>query len=90
MKIEEVAELYIKEREPVGAVKQDSTIWVPDESEIRPCCRRFLKKLSKVRPRVVYTHCRSAEHLAQLYGVSPRALREIIRQKKGTGHAHIR
>ncbi len=45
--------------------------WHPDDSERRPCCADYPQSHS---PRLLYTHCRSIEHLANLYDVDVRFL----------------
>jgi hypothetical protein len=79
MNIQQVLEIY-PEYQPKGSYTPGTRIWVPDPEEVRPCCRRFLRRVSRAYPEVVYNHCKSVEHLAQRYNVSPKELRQALRK----------
>ena len=55
-------------------------VWFPSPTERQPCCDRVQPPIgtrsgSKLR---LYDHCRSLEHVANLYGVSPIELRRAF------------
>jgi hypothetical protein len=56
--------------------------WYPAEDEQRDCCKH-IRPPSKSYPYSYLVHCRSAEHIAELYEVSRQELlREAKRIKK--------
>jgi hypothetical protein len=50
------------------------SIWVPDVSEIRPCCRG-------IHPRWMLTHCRSIRHVGNIFGISLQDMRNGLYPK---------
>jgi hypothetical protein len=78
MEIQEIAKLY-KNRYPEGELNEDR-IWFPSDKEFKPCCRRFLRKASTLRPKALLNHCHTIEHLAVTYGVSQKDLRKTIKE----------
>ena len=52
--------------------------WYPSGSERQDCCR-FIRGPSRSFPYSYLTHCRSVEHVAQLYGVRENVLRSLAR-----------
>lgn len=51
----------------------------PDQGEHRPCCT-CVRSPSRAYPYSLMTHCRSAEHVANLYDVDASALRRAARK----------
>ena len=51
--------------------------WQPDEGERRECCNS-VRTPSRVRPYTLKQHCRTMQHIAQLYDVDLRALRTMV------------
>lgn len=43
--------------------------WFPSPGEHRPCCDT-IRRPSRAFPYTLLAHCRTARHIAQLYGVS--------------------
>ena len=55
--------------------------WYPSESEWCNCCTG-IRSPSRAYPYSLMTHCRSAGHVAALYGVDARDLRRAIKYVK--------
>jgi hypothetical protein len=55
--------------------------WYPDAAEEQACCGK-IRTPSRAYPYSYMTHCRTAEHVAALYGVDVKDLRKAIRQSK--------
>lgn len=52
--------------------------WQPSDAEWQPCCSR-VRPPSRAFPYSLMVHCRTAEHIAALYGVEEAALRKAVR-----------
>jgi hypothetical protein len=55
--------------------------WYPSDDEWQECCRT-IRRPSRAFPWALYTHAFSAEHIANLTGVEPRALRSLIARQR--------
>jgi hypothetical protein len=53
--------------------------WYPSASEEQSCCSG-VRGPSRAYPYSYMTHCRSVEHIANLYGVDARELRKAVRK----------
>ncbi|WP_461365286.1 hypothetical protein [Candidatus Darwinibacter acetoxidans] len=52
--------------------------WYPSPEEERPCCAS-IRRPSGSYPYSLMTHCRTAGHVAALYGVDAREVRRALR-----------
>ncbi len=55
--------------------------WYPSDQERRPCCDG-IRRPSRRWPYSLMLHCRTARHVAELFGVDPRALRAALRDAR--------
>lgn len=55
--------------------------WYPSDKEKCSCCRS-IRSPSVVYPWSLMRHCRSIEHVANLFGVDVKELRRVIRPRK--------
>jgi hypothetical protein len=55
--------------------------WFPSDDEWQECCRT-IRRPSRAFPWNLYKHAFSAEHIAHLAGVEPRALRSLIARQR--------
>lgn len=53
--------------------------WYPSESEHCDCCKA-IRGPSRAYPYSYMVHCRTAQHVANLYGVDAKELRKATRQ----------
>lgn len=53
--------------------------WYPEEREKQPCCG-YIRRPTRAWPYSLMTHCRSAGHVAALFGVSATDLRKALRR----------
>ena len=60
--------------------------WVPSAIERQDCCE-CIRTPSRAYPYSLMLHCRSAEHVANLFGVTPRELRRAARYVEATSTA---
>jgi hypothetical protein len=59
--------------------------WYPTDDERRDCCQ-YIRSPTRSYPYSYMKHCRSAEHVAALYGVDAKALKRTVRaMRKITG-----
>ena len=56
--------------------------WYPSQEEHRSCCNR-ISPPSRQFPLSLHRHCRTAEHVAQLFGVDVNELKEVAERLKG-------
>ena len=56
----------------------DGHRWYPDEAEWRDCCES-IRPPSRAWPWSLMVHCRTAAHVAALYGIDPKVLRRSHR-----------
>lgn len=62
--------------------------WEPDDDERRPCCRG-IRPPSRRWPWTLMHHCRTATHVARLYGVDATALRRAARDLAGGAARYV-
>lgn len=55
--------------------------WLPSESEKCDCCDR-IRTPSRAYPWSLMLHCRTAKHIANLYGVSEKELKAELKGAK--------
>lgn len=67
-----------RNRHPAGKTDNGGR-WYPDDSERCECCAH-IRTPSRAFPWSFMTHCRTSEHVANLYGVSVTDLRKCARQ----------
>lgn len=81
MKVKEAAEEYIKRQDrrshPSGSCDKGGR-WYPDESERCECCES-IREPSRAYPWSLMIHCRTARHVANLYGVDKADVRRAAR-----------
>ena len=53
--------------------------WYPSDDEEQECCSR-IRQPSRAWPYTLMTHCRSAAHVAAVYGVDARDLRRAVKE----------
>lgn len=75
---------YIKRQSrkshPIGKFDNGNR-WYPSEQEKCPCCAN-VRTPSRAWPYSYMTHCRTAEHVAHLYGVDAKDIKRLARQNK--------
>lgn len=80
-RVQDAARLYIARRDrvahPCGQTGRGGK-WYPSDNEHRDCCDH-IRAPSYAYPWSLSTHCRSAEHVAELCGVDAKALRTAAR-----------
>lgn len=67
-----------RRRHPSGTFDRGGR-WYPADAERQSCCA-VIRRPSRAYPYSLLSHCRSAEHIAQLCGVDLATLREAIRR----------
>jgi len=81
-RVEDAAREYIARRDrakhPLGRFDRAGR-WYPDESEARACCAG-IRAPSRRWPYSLLLHCRTARHVAQLYGVEASDVRCAARR----------
>jgi hypothetical protein len=81
-KVREAAGEYLARQErrvhPKGKFDNGGR-WYPADEEMRDCCRG-LRNPSIAYPYSYWNHCRSATHVAELYGVSRKELLAEVRE----------
>lgn len=55
--------------------------WYPSASEEQECCSR-IRSPSRAYPYSYMVHCRTADHIAHIYGVSATDIRRAARQAR--------
>lgn len=83
--VEQAAAEHLRRRgrrtHPAG--RQDNAgRWFPSDSEWQDCCNE-VRSPSRAYPWSYMTHCRTAEHVARVYGVDARALKRATRALSG-------
>jgi len=63
--------------------------WYPSADEMQECCRS-IRPPSVSYPYSLMKHCRSLEHVAAMYGVTPAELRAHLRPPKPKTNPHRR
>ncbi len=78
----QAAQAYIARRDrkdhPDGEFDKGGR-WYPSEAEKQPCCRS-IRPPSRAWPNSLNSHCRTLKHVARLYGVDEKALRQRVRE----------
>jgi hypothetical protein len=74
------------QEEPPGKVRFG--FWFPEEKEQRSCCDIAFKKPSQdgttTKPwNVLLHHCRTVAHVANLHGVDPRIMMDLVKEITG-------
>ena len=81
-RVEQAARVYLDRQDrvahPTGRFDK-ARRWYPDTAEECECCAR-IRRPSRHWPWSLLTHCRTAVHVAHLYGVSVSALRAAARR----------
>lgn len=74
---------YIKRRNrtdhPEGKTDKGGR-WFPSDYEKQPCCDN-VRSPSRSFPWSLMTHCRSTEHIANLYGIPKETLKNALKKK---------
>ncbi len=82
-KLQAAYEMYIarqaRQSHPTGKF-DGAGRWYPTESETCSCCKG-IRTPSRSWPFSYMVHCRTAEHIAHLHGVDPKALRAYARSQ---------
>ena len=58
--------------------------WYPSQSEEQECCLH-IRQPSRAYPYSLLTHCRTIQHIAELYSVDKRELKDAVREVKREG-----
>lgn len=86
-KVIEAAKVYLCRKfwklHPAGQVDKVNR-WFPNKFEHRECCRSKGLIPSIVHPHVLRDHCRTAKHVANLFGVDREAILELSSQPEYT------
>jgi len=53
--------------------------WYPSDTEQQQCCK-YIRRPSRAWPWSLMTHCRTAKHVARLYGVDEPRLKQLARE----------
>lgn len=82
MSVEQALSVYLSRQSrtahPAGKFDRAGR-WYPAETEQCNCCRG-IRTPSRAWPYSLMTHCRSAEHVANLCGVDAKSLRKAARE----------
>lgn len=65
---------------PSGSFDKASR-WFPDAAEQQNCCH-LIRQPTRAWPHSLNKHCRTAEHVANLYNVDAKALRKAINAQR--------
>lgn len=82
--LEAAYQMYVKRQNrtthPAGKFDKAGR-WYPAGDEVCSCCTG-IRNPSRAWPFSLMTHCRTAEHIANLCNVDAKALRRLIRTRK--------
>lgn len=82
--LREACEVYMKRKDrilhPDGKFDNGGR-WYPDEEEIHECCS-YVRSPSRSYPLSLNQHCRTLNHVAQLFNVDSKELRKYYNEKK--------
>lgn len=65
-----------RQSHPCGSFDKGSH-WYPSDTEKRSCCA-YIRRPSRAWPHSLNKHCRSLEHIAQLYNVDCKMLKNYL------------
>lgn len=68
-----------RDRHPHGKFDKGSR-WYPSEDEWQSCCNA-IRSPSRAFPYSYMTHCRTSQHVAHLFGVDPKELKNLITKR---------
>lgn len=79
--VKEYRDRQARRSHPEGSFKPSGTWW-PSEKESATCCNS-IRTPSRAWPYSLMTHCRTAKHVAKLFGVDEKELRAAARKLDG-------